>query len=114
MNVHDAIRTRRSIFDFKPDPVPEALMEKLLSFGIWAPNHLMTAPWRFTLLGDETHRLFAEKYGEVQKRKAPPGADDPLLELLRKSGVKKFLAKPAGVEISCRQEGGERRGRGAE
>jgi nitroreductase len=111
VDIHEAIRSRRSIFDFKPDPVPTELLEKALGFSVWAPNHLLTEPWRFTLLGEQSRRLFAEKYGEVQVRKAPPGADDSLRALLRKSGVEKFLAKPTVVVVSCLQQGEEQRRR---
>jgi nitroreductase len=109
MHVHDAIRTRRSIFQFKPGAIPDDLLEKILGFGVWAPNHLLTEPWRFTVLGEATHRLLAERYGELQVQKAPPDADAKLRELLRTSGIAKFLAKPTIVVVSCLQQGDEQR-----
>jgi nitroreductase len=109
MHVHEAIRSRRSIFQFKPGPVPDELLEKILGFGVWAPNHLLTEPWRFTVLGEETHRLLAARYGELQVQKAPLDADAKLRELLRTSGIKKFLAKPTIVVVSYQQEGDEQR-----
>jgi nitroreductase len=105
MHVHEAIRTRRSIFQFKPGRVPDDLLDKILGFGVWAPNHLMTEPWRFTVLGEETHRRLAEQYGELQVKKAPPDADDKLRALLRTSGISKFLAKPTIVVVSCLLQG---------
>jgi nitroreductase len=109
MHVHDAIRSRRSIFQFKPEPVPDELLERILGFGVWAPNHLMTEPWRFTVLGEATRQRLAEYYGELQVQKAPPDADDKLRELLRASGIKKFLSKPTIVVVSCQQQGDEQR-----
>lgn len=107
MHVHEAIRSRRSIFQFKPEPVPDVLLEQILEFGVWAPNHRMTEPWRFTVLGEATRQRLAEYYGELQIKKAPPDADDALRALLRSSGIKKFLAKPTIVAISCLQDGDE-------
>jgi nitroreductase len=111
MHVHDAIRSRRSIFRFKPDPVPLETLERILAFGVWAPNHNLTEPWRFTLIGEETRQILARRYGEVQLRKAPPDADDALRARLREAGVAKFLSKPTIVAVSCLQQGEEQRRR---
>ena len=46
MDVKDAILSRRSIFKFKQEPVPNDVIEKFFSYGIWAPNHHITEPWR--------------------------------------------------------------------
>jgi nitroreductase len=107
MHVHEAIRTRRTIFKFKPDPVPVERVEAILAYGIWAPNHHLTEPWRFTLLGEETRQILARRYGEIQVAKAPADADEGLREKLREAGVAKFLSKPTIVAVSCLQEGDE-------
>ena len=111
MHVHEAIQSRRSIFQFKPGPVPDELLEKILSFGVWAPNHLLTEPWRFTALGEAARQTLAQRYGEVQVKKAPADADNKLRELMRAGGVKKFLSKPTIVVVSCLQEGDEQQRR---
>jgi nitroreductase len=59
MNAHDAILTRRTIKDFKPDPVPGDALDRALTAGLWAQNHKLTEPWRFIVLGPETHRALA-------------------------------------------------------
>ena len=46
MDVKDAIISRRSIFKFKQEPVPNDVIEQIFSYGIWAPNHHITEPWR--------------------------------------------------------------------
>jgi len=51
MDVEDAIRERRTHKAFAPDPVPRALLDELLELGRWAPNHHLTNPWRFRVLG---------------------------------------------------------------
>ena len=38
METLECIRTRRSIRKYKPDPVPEELLEKVLEAGTWAPT----------------------------------------------------------------------------
>jgi nitroreductase len=51
VNVEDAIRTRRTIKAFDPAPVPPATLGELFELARWAPNHHVTNPWRFRVLG---------------------------------------------------------------
>lgn len=54
MNVDDAIRLRRTHKQFGSEPVlPETLVE-LLELACFAPNHKLTQPWRFRVLGPRT------------------------------------------------------------
>ncbi len=41
---------RRSIRRFRPDPLSPALLERLLTAAIWAPNAHNRQPWRFAIL----------------------------------------------------------------
>jgi nitroreductase len=54
MEVEDAIRSRRTHKVFAPDPVPRELLDELLDIARWAPNHHLTNPWRFRVLGPTT------------------------------------------------------------
>jgi nitroreductase len=51
MNVEDAIRSRRTHKAFGADPVPAQLLDELFELARWAPNHHLTNPWRFRVLG---------------------------------------------------------------
>ncbi len=51
MEVDDAIRTRRTHKAYRPEPVDRAVLEELLELARWAPNHHLTSPWRFRVLG---------------------------------------------------------------
>jgi nitroreductase len=53
MDVEDAIRTRRTHKAFAPEPVPRELLDELLELARWAPNHHLTNPWRFRVIGPE-------------------------------------------------------------
>jgi len=53
MDVEDAIRSRRTHKAFAPEPVPGPLLDELLDLGRWAPNHHLTNPWRFRVLGPQ-------------------------------------------------------------
>jgi nitroreductase len=53
MDVEEAIRTRRTHKVYGPEPVDRALLTELLELGRWAPNHHLTNPWRFRVVGPE-------------------------------------------------------------
>ena len=53
MDVEDAIRSRRTHKAFAPEPVPRELLDELLDLARWAPNHHLTNPWRFRVVGPQ-------------------------------------------------------------
>lgn len=59
MNVHEAILTRRTIKEYKPEPVPADVLDRILTAGTLVQNHRMTEPWRFYILGPQTHAALA-------------------------------------------------------
>ncbi len=69
MNVEDAIRARRSIKSFTPRPIPREVVESLLETAVLAPNHRMTEPWRFLVLGPDTKREYARIRGAGKSAK---------------------------------------------
>jgi nitroreductase len=51
MDVEQAIRTRRTHKAYGPDPVDRRTLLELFDLARWAPNHHLTNPWRFRVLG---------------------------------------------------------------
>ncbi|MGB8355268.1 MAG: nitroreductase [Chthoniobacteraceae bacterium] len=68
MELLEAIYKRRTIKDFKSGPVTPEILELALTAGIWAQNHRLTQPWRFIILGPETHNALAELFGDGRKK----------------------------------------------
>src|SRR5207247_3991996 len=60
MSVLDAIVSRRSIPQFQSTPVPREIIKRLLDAAVWVPNHRLTEPWQFFVLGETSKRRFAE------------------------------------------------------
>lgn len=58
--VAQAIRERRTVRQFRPDPLDRALLLELMETACWAPNHGLREPWRFILYLDGARRAFAE------------------------------------------------------
>jgi nitroreductase len=63
VEVEEAIRTRRTHKAFRPEPVPRETLEELLELARWAPNHHLTSPWRFRVLGPQALARLKEAAG---------------------------------------------------
>jgi nitroreductase len=88
MDVDTAIRTRRTHKAFAPEPIDELALRELLELARWAPNHHVTNPWRFHVIGPGARaRLAAE--AEI----ANPGS------------AKKLDRAPTLVVLSVRMDG---------
>ncbi len=69
MNVLDCINTRRSIKTFTDRPVSREEIEQLLGAVCQAPNHRMTEPWRFYVLGPRARRAYGEALGHRKAKR---------------------------------------------
>ena len=101
MELLEAIFQRRTIKDFKPVPVPAEVLERALTAGLWAQNHKLTEPWRFSILGPETRRQLAECFAQAQAALASPESAGTV----RAAARDKILAKPCVVTVSQRLNG---------
>ncbi|HEX6154290.1 MAG TPA: nitroreductase [Solirubrobacterales bacterium] len=63
MDVETAIRTRRTHKAFAPEPLPREQIDGLLELASWAPNHNLTVPWRFRVIGPATLQRLKEAAG---------------------------------------------------
>jgi nitroreductase len=66
MDLEHAVRTRRTHKAFGSDPVEPATLEQLFELARWAPNHHLTNPWRFHVLGPVA-RVALEEASEAAK-----------------------------------------------
>jgi len=82
----EILRSRRTVNDFRADLPPDLAVLQAIELARWAPNHKMTEPWRFHLLGQETTTqlieiqrgvLTAEKGAEFAEKKLARWATIP-------------------------------------
>lgn len=78
MDVFEAIQKRRSIRDYKPTPIPEEKLMKILEAGRLAPSASNIQPWHFIVVRDQERR-----------------------KKLAKARWAKFLAKSPVVIVGC-------------
>jgi nitroreductase len=63
MDVEDAIHGRRTVKAYGPEPVPRETLEELLELARWAPNHHLTEPWWFRVVGPASLARLKEAAG---------------------------------------------------
>jgi nitroreductase len=63
VDVEEAIRTRRTHKAYRPEPVDAGLLEEILDLARWAPNHNLTNPWRFRVIGPQALESLKEAAG---------------------------------------------------
>jgi nitroreductase len=73
MQLADAIQQRRTIKRFTDRPISREEIEALLAAAAAAPNHRLTEPWRFYVLGPEARFAYGLALGNRKARKI----DDP-------------------------------------
>ncbi len=84
----NALRSRRSCRSFKPDPVPEELLEQVLEAGTWAATGMgRQSPIILAVTDKEQRDALARLNGEILGREGDPfyGAPVVLIVLADKS-----------------------------
>ncbi len=97
MDLFDAIHSRRSVKQFSGRAVAREKIERLLDAAAQAPNHRMTQPWRFYVLGPDARRAYGTVLGARKAKKV----EDP--EAARAVAVKVAAgeaALPAEIAVS--------------
>ncbi len=65
MEINQFIRSRRSVRRFRPDSIPEEVLQRILETATWAPSAHNRQPWRFAVLaGEASRRRLADAMGE--------------------------------------------------
>ncbi len=99
MNVREAVRRRRSVKRFTSRAVSRDEIEGLLELAVLAPNHRMTQPWGFWVLGPETRRAYGRIKGE---RRAGKVEDPKAAEAVRRKTEVEMESLPALVAFTQR------------
>ena len=71
--IDEAIRTRRTHKVFHPEPLDRETIAEILELARWAPNHKLTNPWRFRVLGP-----LAKQHLKLAVEQAEPGSGSKL------------------------------------
>ena len=97
MKTSDAIRERRSIKRFTDRPVTREQIETLIAAAIQAPNHRLTNPWRFYVLGPDAREAYGRALGERKAKKQP---DPEKAAQVRDTVAAEHRALPAMIAVA--------------
>lgn len=97
MHISEAIKGRRSVKRFTERAVSRDEIEALLAAAALAPNHRLTQPWRFYVLGPDARRAYGHALGERKARRL----DDPAAgAALRETVAAEHRALPAMLAVA--------------
>lgn len=64
MELDEAIRTRRTHKAYAPGPLERDTLDELFELARWAPNHKLTNPWRFRVVGPQALEALKQAAGD--------------------------------------------------
>lgn len=91
----ETLRGRRTINLYLQLPVPQQLVLDAIESATWAPNHRLTEPWRFYLLGEKTKANCIELIRTLTIAKKGKKAGDFKAE--------SWSEKPGWLVVTCRR-----------
>jgi nitroreductase len=97
MRASEAIRARRSIKRFADRPVSRDEIETILDAAVLAPNHRLTNPWRFYVLGPESRAAYGLALGN---RKAKKLTDADAAQAMRDTVAREHRALPGMIAVA--------------
>ena len=71
-SLYELIQSRRTCYQFLDKdiaPVDDIKLNICLQAALWAPNHKLTQPWRFWVVGDEAKKKLAHIYADNRANK---------------------------------------------
>ena len=75
MDVIEAVKKRKSIRGYKPDPVSKQTLEQLLELAVRAPSAMNTQPWEFTVLTGDVLENVRRSNVDLLRSGVPPNPE---------------------------------------
>src|SRR3954451_7199489 len=97
MKTSEAIRERRSIRRFADRAVAREEIESLIDAASLAPNHRLTQPWRFYVLGPEARYAYGLALGNRKARKLE---DADAANTMRETVAREHRALPCMIAVA--------------
>ncbi len=90
----DLVKKRRTIRQFRPDPVPDEYITRIIEVARWAPSAFHTQPWEFVVIKDAEIK---NQIVAALEQSAPPIKDPGKKDLQRRS----FKDAPVFILALC-------------
>ncbi len=100
MDTLDAIKNRRSIRRFKPDPIPDDVIITLLEAAMEAPSGKNRQPWEFVVVKEDQRAEILEVMGQgilkSKELRGNVGSAENTLRIMQQTPVTIFIFNPFG------------------
>jgi uroporphyrin-III C-methyltransferase/precorrin-2 dehydrogenase/sirohydrochlorin ferrochelatase len=106
------IRWRRDVRRFKTDPVPDALVDRLLRLADLAPSVGNSQPWRILNVKDANLRTAVVSNFEAERRRSAEGYDSEQAGRYNKLKLAGFDAAPVHLAVFCDRDAAQGHGLG--
>jgi len=100
-SVITAIQGRRTIKQFRSDPVPEETLWRILDAARWAPNHRLTEPWRIAVIGMQSRQALADALANHTASSQDPS----VMAKAKDEARRKVVSSPVLLAVTCRLAG---------
>ena len=101
MNTLETITARRSIRKFKGTPIPDDVLQTILTAGTQAPSGKNRQPWRFVVVSGEKCaemvRVMREGIAKAKARGEDPGSAEWTADVMEQAPVTVFVFNPHGM-----------------
>ena len=112
MDLIEVIETRRSCRAYKPDPVPEETIRKILETAKWSPSFSDSQTWEVAVVSGEKRDELVKKLSALAESGAPMKLDIPFPRDLPAGVSERMKAHHAHHSAYLGREPGEERPRG--
>jgi nitroreductase len=96
-----AIQGRRTIKQFRSDPIPEETLWRILDAARWAPNHRLTEPWRIAIIGTQSREALADALAS----QTASSQDPSVVAKAKEDARQKVMSSPVLFAVTCRLAG---------
>jgi nitroreductase len=97
MELSEAIQGRRSVRRFKPQPVPQKTLARLMEMALWAPSGMNRQEWYFVAVQgrkkEDLLKIFSSAFETIRPRLEKVFADKPKIV----EGMKQFFQTYGGA-----------------
>jgi len=73
--VQEALTSRRTVYRYKPELVPDQILESAFEAASNAPCHKNTHPWKFYIMGEKTRESLIPEVEKLARKKSIDGEE---------------------------------------
>lgn len=91
MKILKALKKRKSIRAYKPDPVPRKLLHEVIDAARWAPSWGNTQPWELVAVGGNTVKQLTTAFVEAVRQEVSPNPEISMPETFPEAANNRYM-----------------------